>query len=228
MQLIERLQYHIWKITEEKWDYIHVRGGLVEYVEDPKNDNQFRTFIKDSGNYARCAFIKGKWYFWPAKHAIHDDFVRSIGLYPYWNQWHKLEVQMNGNSLELGYQILSDWEELVREDIRTNGWITQDTIKILTSGIAMILDLHKKYNLKLDTKEFYRLKSLLAKGKPASINTYDRLYDTERYVDAEKIATKQNKHYDKSLPRKDRLSRIGWKYNSNKGSSLDLDSGDLY
>ncbi len=207
--LLEKLDKCIRKLYEEQWDYTTTRSGKVEYVKDPKNDNQFRRFIKDSGNYARCALIKGEWYFWPAKQAIHDDFVKSIGLYSYWNQWHKLEVQVSSYSLELGYKVLDDWEELVREDIETYGWITQDTLNIIKPGITMILDLHKKYNLKLDTKELYRLKSLLAKGKPASINTYNRLYDTERDVDAEKIEIKQNKHYDKYLSKKDRHSRIG-------------------
>jgi hypothetical protein len=222
MQLLERLQYHIQKLTEEKWDYTHTRGGVVEYVEDPKNDNQFKKFIKDSGNYARCAFVKGRWYFWPAKHSTHDDFIKALGLTPYWNQWHKLEVQMKGNSLELGYQILGDWEEMFREDIKEYGQVSQATLDIIKLGITSILDLHKKYGLKLSQRDLFRMKKLLAYKKPANLYSYDNLYDTDRYVDANKIMSKQHKHDDKSKPRKDRLSRIGYKWPNNP-DRLDLD-----
>ena len=215
MKLLERLHYHIQKFHEEKWDYVHTKGGVVEYVEDPKNDNSFRKFIKDYGNYARCAFVKGKWYFWPAKHSTHDDFIKSLGLYNYWDQWHKLEVQMNGSSLELGFQIISDWEEMFREDIKELGIVSNDTLNIVKSGVSLILDLHKKYGLKLDQQEMFRLKKLLAYKKPAGTFSYENTYGFNYSSDASKIARKQNKYWDKSLPKKDRLSRIGWKWNKN-------------
>ena len=226
MSLLERLEYHIQKLYEEKWDYAHTSGGTVEYVEDPKNDNSFRNFIKDSGNYIRCAFVKGKWYFWPAKHATHDDFIKSIGLHSYWNPWHKLEIEMKGSAIVLGYQILGDWEELLRDDIKNLGYVSNETLNIVKLGIALVLDLHKKYNLKLDQKDLFRLKSLLANKKPASINKYDQLYQTDRYLDKSKIWTKQHKHDDKSLPRKERLSRIGYKWDNNP-SKFDIDLGGL-
>ena len=222
MPLLERLQYHIRKLYEEQWDYTHTRNGVVEYVEDPKNDNQFRKFIKDSGNYARCAFIKGKWYFWPAKHSTHDDFVRSIGLHPYWNQWHKLEVQMRGNSLELGWQIVRDWEDLVREEIKETGDVSNDTMNIIKAGVTMILDLHRKYGLKISSIDLFKLKKLLVDRKPAGVYAYDNVWGPDRSVDSVKISNKQIRHTEKSLPRKERMSRIGYKWPNNP-DKLDLD-----
>ena len=81
---------------------------------------------------------------------------------------------------------------------------------MIKEGIALILDLHRKYGLKLDQKDLFKLKALVQGNKPDQ-KRYDSLYP-EYTVDQAKISRKSDKHFDKSLPRKNRLSRIGWNY----------------
>ena len=223
MQLIERLQYHIDKLNEEQWSYITTRNGRVEYVEDPIINNSFRDFIKyDCERVARGAFVKGKWYFWPAKHSTHDDFIKALGLSSQWNPYHKIEITLGDSGLEIDHRFIGDIASRVYDDIKKLGKISDGVKNEVKYAIPIILDLHKRYKMKIDHREIFRLREMI-QGKYPSLNKYNSIYNpNDYYVDRDKINRKQYKHSDKLLPRRDRQSRIGWKYKNDFDFDLDF------
>lgn len=223
MQLLERLQYHIQKLTEEKWDYTISRNGRVEYVEDPIMNNSFKNFVKDDcEKVARGIFVKGKWYFWPAKHSIHDDFAKAIGVYNQWDPYNKIEISYSNSGLEIYPLFIGDIASRVYDDVKNLGKVSDKVKNEVKKAISMILDLNKRYNIRVNHKEIYKLKEMI-QGKYPSLNKYDSIYNSnDYYTDSDKIARKQNKYQDKSLPRKNRQSRIGWNWPNNP-DRLDLD-----
>lgn len=104
MQLLERLQYHIHKISEASSIafVLHRTGYRVNdtVVYKDLSANELQQFLKskntDGGwkDYGcRGLYCKGHWYMWDALGELHDTIARKLGM--------KNTIEIIGSSVEI-------------------------------------------------------------------------------------------------------------------------------
>lgn len=147
-------------MMNEDWRYTSINNQMVEYAVDPDR-HELQRFLRENAPL-RAINYQGRWYFWDAANAIHDQFTTKVFGFRITDYFKSFDRRMYQLIIEdQGYIDDTLFTMLVKYfDHKEFTW--EEILDYMKHVIVTVNNLRRKYNFSLTNRAKQSLKEIMS------------------------------------------------------------------